>query len=187
MLKSFFNYIFELVKIVIISLVIIIPIRYFLIQPFYVKGASMEPNFYDEEYLIVDEISYRFEAPQRGDVIVFRYPRDPQEFFIKRVIGLPGEKIQIKDGEIHIFNQEHPEGFALHESYLSPDVKTYSLTDDTVTLGSNQFYVLGDNRNASKDSRYFGPVDKSFIIGKVLFRGWPFDRINVFKTQVYNQ
>ncbi|HLD69247.1 MAG TPA: signal peptidase I, partial [Candidatus Omnitrophota bacterium] len=86
-LKSF---IWETVKVVVISLAIIIPVRYFLIQPFYVKGASMEPNFYDQEYLIIDEISYRFREPQRGEIVVFRYPRDPASFFIKRIIGLPG-------------------------------------------------------------------------------------------------
>jgi signal peptidase I len=87
-MRNFLSFVFELVKIVVISLVIIIPIRYFLIQPFYVKGASMEPNFHDHEYLIIDEITYRFKDPQRGDIIVFRYPRDPQEFFIKRIIFL---------------------------------------------------------------------------------------------------
>ena len=185
MIKSFFSFIFELLKIVVISLVIIIPIRYFLIQPFYVKGASMEPTFYDHEYLIIDEITYRLHQPSRGDVIVFRYPRNPQEYFIKRVIGLPGEKVQIKDGRITIFNKEHADGFLLDEAYLPSDVKTYSLTEDAVTLGDNEFWVMGDNRNASKDSRSFGPVDKSFLVGRVLFRGFPFDRVTVFNGIKY--
>lgn len=185
MIKSFFSFIFELLKIVVISLVIIIPIRYFLVQPFYVKGASMEPTFYDHEYLIVDEITYRLHQPQRGDVVVFRYPRNPQEYFIKRVIGLPDEKVQIKDNNIFIFNKEHPEGFALVENYIPAEVKTYSLMEDAIALGKNEYYVLGDNRNSSKDSRSFGPVNKSFVIGRVLFRGWPFDRINVFKGEEY--
>lgn len=185
MIKSFFSFIFELLKIVVISLVIIIPIRYFLVQPFYVKGASMEPTFYDHEYLIVDEITYRLHQPERGDVVVFRYPRNPQEYFIKRVIGLPGEKVQIKDNDIVIFNNERPEGFALAENYIPTEVKTYSLTEDVITLGKNEYYVLGDNRNSSKDSRSFGPVNKSFIIGRVLFRGWPFNRIDVFKGEEY--
>src|SRR3989344_941482 len=104
MIKNFLSYLFELVKVVAISLAIIIPVRYYLIQPFYVKGASMEPNFYDKEYLIIDEISYRFHTPARGDIVVFRYPRDPEEFFIKRIIGLPGERVQIKDGFVFIYN-----------------------------------------------------------------------------------
>ncbi len=186
MIKQIFSFIFELIKITVISLVIIMPIRYFLIQPFYVKGASMEPNFYDHEYLIIDEITYRFNEPKRGDIIVFRYPRNPQEYFIKRIIGLPGEKVQIKDGQVIIYNDEHPEGMILKEDYLAPGTKTYSLNSDIITLSENEYYVLGDNRNSSKDSRSFGPVNKSFIVGRVLFRGWPFDRINIFEAPTYD-
>jgi signal peptidase I len=185
MLKNFFVFVFELIKIVVISLVIIIPVRYFLIQPFYVKGASMEPNFFDHEYLIIDEITYRFNEPNRGDIVVFRYPRNPQEYFIKRMIGLPGESIQIKDGGIIIFNTEHPDGIVLDEPYLSAGVKTYGLSEEKVTLSANEYFVLGDNRNSSKDSRSFGPVDKSFITGRVLFRGWPFDRVKYFEGYNY--
>lgn len=186
MLKNFFNFCLEVTKIVLISLVIIIPIRHFIIQPFYVKGASMEPNFYDHEYLIIDEITYRFTEPKRGDIIVFRYPRNPQEFFIKRIIALPGEKIQIKDGNIYIFNGENKDGFLLKEDYIANDIKTYSTMEDVVGLDKDEFFVLGDNRNSSKDSRSFGPVNKSFVIGRVVFRGWPFDRVNLFEAPIYN-
>lgn len=186
MFKNFALFIFELLKIVLISLVIIIPVRYFLIQPFYVKGASMEPNFHDKEYLIVDEISYRLNSPKRGDIIVFRYPRNPQEYFIKRLIALPGEKVQVKDGGVYIFNAEHPEGFRLEEGYLGEGVKTYGFSEDITTLGDEEIFVLGDNRNASKDSRTFGPVNKSFLIGRVLFRGYPFDKMGTFTSPQYN-
>lgn len=186
MIRNFFSYIFELVKVVVVSLAIIIPIRYFLIQPFYVKGASMEPTFYDKEYLIIDEISYRFHEPVRGDIIVFRYPRDPQEYFIKRVIGLPGEKVQIKDGSVYVFNKEREDGMKLDEAYLTGDIKTYGLNEDIISLSSAEYYVLGDNRNASKDSRSFGPVDKKFVTGRVLLRGWPFNRVNVFSAPEYS-
>lgn len=185
MLKNFFSFVFELIKIVVISLVIIIPIRYFLIQPFYVKGASMEPNFYDHEYLIIDEITYRFKDPKRGDIIVFRYPRNPQEYFIKRIVGLPGEKIQIKDGQVYLYNDIYLAGTVLNESYLLKGTKTYSLTEDIIALDEKEYYVLGDNRNSSKDSRSFGPVNKSFVTGRVLLRGWPFNRINLFKVPEY--
>lgn len=186
MIKDFFVFVYELLKIVVISLVIIIPVRYFLIQPFYVKGASMEPSFYDHEYLIVDEISYRLSEPHRGDIIVFRYPRNPQEYFIKRLIALPGEEVQIKDGEVKIFNDAHPEGFVLHEPYLSKNVKTYNLSEDKIILSDDEYFVLGDNRNQSKDSRSFGPVNESFIVGRVFFRGFPFDRIKVFHKFEYS-
>ena len=170
---------------VIISLAIVLPIRYFLIQPFYVKGASMEPNFHDREYLIIDEISYRVGQPVRGDIVVFRYPNDPKEYFIKRVIGLPGETVQLKDGAVYIFNQANPDGFKLPETYLPEGLQTYAYTEDKVTVGQNEYYVLGDNRMASKDSRSFGVVAKSFIIGKVFFRGLPLNKIGVFKEVQY--
>ena len=185
MFKNFFGFTFELIKIVVISLAIIIPIRYFLIQPFYVKGASMEPNFYDKEYLIINEITYRFTNPKRGDIVVFRYPRKPQDYFIKRLIGLPGEKVQTKDGKVYIYNDENVDGFVLDEEYLPDGLKTYGLTEEITTLKENEYFFLGDNRNSSKDSRSFGAVDKSFIIGRVLLRGWPFNRIELFETPEY--
>jgi signal peptidase I len=184
-MKNFFSFIFELLKVVAISIVIIIPIRYFLIQPFYVKGASMEPTFHDHEYLIIDEISYRFGEPKRGDVIVFRYPRDPREYYIKRVIGLPGEKIQVKGGNIFIYNDNNPEGFNLEEKYLPNNLETYGTTEEIINVGQGEYYVFGDNRPTSKDSRNFGPVKRSFLIGKVLLRGWPFDRAGVFGEVQY--
>ncbi len=185
MLRNFFLFILELIQVVIISFLIILPIRYFLIQPFYVQGASMEPNFYNDEYLIVDEISYTFREPRRGEIIVFRYPKNPQEYFIKRIIGLPGETVQIKDGKVIIYNAEHPQGTTLKEGYLKPGMRTNSTSEEKIELGPNEFFVLGDNRNASKDSRFFGPVNRSFIIGRVFLRGWPFNRIDVFKVPQY--
>jgi len=178
--------IFEFLKIVVISLVIILPIRYFIIQPFYVKGASMEPTFHDHQYLIIDEIGYRFNAPKRGDIVVFRYPQNPQEYFIKRVMSLPGERVEIRDGNIYLYNDQYPEGFVLDESaYLADNIKTYDLSEEIVTLRAGEYFVLGDNRNASKDSRSFGAVNESFLTGRVMFRGWPFNQITVFHTPEY--
>lgn len=171
----------EIVEIVVISLAIILPIRYFLIQPFYVKGASMEPTFDDHEYLIIDELSYRMRSPERGEVVVFRYPLDPRQFFIKRIIGLPGETVTVKDEKIVIKNAEHPEGFDLDESaYLSPDVPTRG--DRSITLGPDEYFVMGDNRTASLDSRSFGPLPAKNVVGRVWIRGWPLDRATVFSA-----
>ncbi len=186
-MKKILLFVWEIVKVAMISAAIIIPIRYFLIQPFFVKGASMEPNFHDREYLIIDELSYRFTPPARGQVIVFRYPRNPQEYFIKRVIGLPGEQVQIKDGKVIIYNEAHPEGFTIDEKYLPADLMTFSQDDMKTSVGPDEYYVLGDNRGASKDSRYFGVVNKSFITGKVLFRGWPINEITVFNKSYWPQ
>ncbi|MBU1029530.1 signal peptidase I, partial [Patescibacteria group bacterium] len=110
------NFFGELLHVVVISLAIILPIRYFLIQPFYVKGASMEPNFHDHEYLIIDEISYRFGQPERGDIVVFRYPDDPRQFFIKRIIGLPNEHIEISRGGVYLYDEAYPDGYRLEEN-----------------------------------------------------------------------
>lgn len=171
------SFVWETVKVIVISLLIIIPVRYFLIQPFYVQGASMEPNFFDHEYLIIDEISYRFEAPSRGDIIVFRYPRDPKQFFIKRIIGLPGEELQISDNIVTIYSSEYPDGVVLEETYLAKD--THTSANLRVSLNEDEYYVMGDNRASSLDSRGFGPIQESSIIGKVWVRGWPLNRAEV--------
>src|SRR3989344_702009 len=164
----------ETMKVVVISLAIILPIRYYLVQPFFVKGASMEPNFEDGDYLLVDEISYRFSMPERGDVVIFRYPLDRSQFFIKRIIGLPDETVEIKDNTVIIYNKDKPEGFVLDESYLGPDQKT--LGNSVTKIDDNEYFVLGDNRLQSSDSRRWGLVNKSLITGKAFLRPWPFTR-----------
>lgn len=176
-------FILEVVQIVIISAAIIIPIRYFLIQPFYVKGASMEPNYFDHEYLIIDEISYRFDDPVRGEIVVFRYPENPSEFFIKRVVALPGETIEITDGKVIIYNNDNPSGVVLDEAYLDVE-QTFG--KKRVSLNEDEFFVLGDNRDKSLDSRTFGPIRRSDIVGRVWLRGLPLSRIDVFDLPEYN-
>ncbi len=176
-------FLFDIIKIVVLSLAIVLPVRFFLIQPFSVKGASMEPNFFDHEYLVIDEISYRLSEVKRGDVVVFRYPSDPRQYFIKRVVGLPGDTVQIKDGKISITNKEHPEGWLLDESEYLPSTHTQGSVD--AALGLGEYYVLGDNRASSLDSRVFGPINDSAIIGRAWVRGWPFSRLHVFSTPSY--
>jgi signal peptidase I len=169
---------------VVISLAIILPIRYFIAQPFYVKGASMEPNFHEHEYLMVDEISYRFNEAKRGDVVVFRYPKDPQDYYIKRLIGLPGETVTVKDGNVYI-SDANGKTSKLDEYYLPSYVTTIALSDESVKLAADEYYFMGDNRNGSKDSRSFGAVKKSFIVGRVFFRGWPIDKVGLVGTGSY--
>jgi signal peptidase I len=176
-------FVVEILQIVIVSVAIIIPVREFLIKPFIVRGASMEPNFYDSEYLIIDELSYRFGNPERGDIVVFNYPRDPEQFFIKRVIGLPGETIEISDGEVSIYNDDNPVGETLEEEYIGSE-KT--LGKKRVELNDNEYFVMGDNRGYSLDSRSFGPIKSSDIVGRVWVRGFPFNRVGGFETPNYN-
>ncbi|EKD32852.1 MAG: hypothetical protein ACD_76C00131G0002 [uncultured bacterium] len=182
-LASVVLFILEVTQIVIISAAIILPIRFFLIQPFYVKGESMEPNFYDNEYLIIDEISYRFREPERGEIVVFRYPRNPSEFFIKRVVGLPGETIEISDGRVTVINEDFPDGRSIDEPYTLND---FTAGSKRVVLNPDEYFVLGDNRDASYDSRRFGPIRKDAIVGRVWVRGLPLTKINLFDAPDYN-
>lgn len=174
----------ETAKIVIISLLVIIGIRAYVMQPFFVSGSSMEPNFHDRDYLIVDELSYKIGDPKRGDVIIFRYPKDPKEYFIKRIIGLPGEKIEIANNTIKIYNGEHPGGFVVNEEkYISQSTLTAGVYD--VELKNDEYYVLGDNRTASADSRWWGVLEKHYIVGKALIRAWPYNDLSIFERIQY--
>jgi len=158
-------------KTLILALVIVIPIRYFIFQPFFVQGQSMEPNFENGDYLIVDELSYRFREPQRGEVVVFRYPQNPSLRYIKRIIGLPGETLEIKNGVITIYQGNSNKEVLDESNYLSPNLQTPG--DLKMTLNEKEYFVLGDNRLASFDSRRWGTLPQKNIIGRVFFRAWP--------------
>lgn len=169
-MKNTLSFLFEIIKIVILALVIVIPIRYFVFQPFVVKGLSMTPAFHDGDYLIIDEISYRFKEPQRGEVIVFKYPKDPSQKFIKRIIGLPQEKVELQHEQI-IITDEFGETTVLNESnYL---LSQSWLGEMEVNLKEDEYFILGDNRAHSFDSRRWGPLSKEYIVGRVLLRAWP--------------
>lgn len=154
----------EILKVMAIVFVSALIIRAAVAQPFVVEGNSMEPGFYNDEYLLVEKISYRFRQPSRGDVIIFRYPNNPSVNYIKRVVGLPGETVRIADNQVSI------NGKKLEEKYLSPDEKTVvNQSPDSpyeVTLNNDQFFMMGDNRQHSSDSREWGPLRRDFIIGK---------------------
>lgn len=162
---------------IIISLVIILPVRYFLVQPFFVIGASMEPNFQSGNYLIIDELSYRLRGPERGEVIVFKYPLNQREYYIKRIVGIPGETIIVKNGKVTIKNEKNPEGFVLDESIY---INEYTGHDTERMLGRNEYFVLGDNRGASSDSRTWGAVPENLIVGRAWVRVFPFGEFKVF-------
>jgi signal peptidase I len=160
----------ELFKLLLIAAIIVIPFRLFVAQPFIVDGASMDPTFATKQYLIVDELTYHFTTPKRGSVLIFKYPKDETKYFIKRVIGLPGETVSIKNGIVSIINTAHPDGIALDEAY----VKLPKDDTETYTLGQGEYYVMGDNRAQSADSRYWGPVPTKDLIGRPIIRLWPF-------------
>lgn len=173
--KEIWLFIWETAKIIIISLAIIVPIRYYLVQPFFVKGASMEPNFEDGDYLLIDEISYRLNEPKRGDVIVFRFPENPSQHYIKRIIGLPGETVEVKNNRVKVYDKKYETGFVLAEDYLSINQKT--LGDQNLKLGDKEYFVMGDNRLQSSDSRRWGAVPENLITGKAFLRLWPLSKI----------
>ena len=180
--KKYLSFSFEIFKIALIALAIVLPIRYFLFQPFIVKGESMSPNFESGDYLIVDEISYIFSEPQRGDIVVFKYPKDTTQRFIKRVIGLPGETVVIQNGEVTV-TTVNGENVVLDESYLPADLKTYG--DTNTTLKDGEYFVMGDNRTYSYDSRSWGVVSESYIIGKTFVRLYPVNKISTFSAPTY--
>ena len=173
----------EFIKVAVLAGITIALVRYYLFKPFYVKGASMEPNFYDHEYLIIDELSYRLHQPNRGEVVVFKYPNNQQEYFLKRLIGLPGERLKISENKVTVYNDAHPEGLLLNESYLPKEIVTEG--EVNISLGKDQYFVMGDNRENSFDSRRFGKVDASLIVGRTWLRGWPLNRIQTFSAPQY--
>lgn len=171
--------VWDFIKIVLIALVIIVPIRYYIFKPYVVSGSSMEPNFHNGQYLIIDELSYHLGEPERGDVVVLHYPKDPKQDFIKRIVGLPEEKVKIDNGQVTIINAKHPEGVTLEEGYLPNQGLTYPQDpiivggSKVLTLGKDEYFVMGDNRLASSDSRSWGILPRKNIVGKTLIRVLP--------------
>lgn len=159
----------EIFWLVLLAVLIVVPIRVFVAQPFVVEGLSMYPTFGDGDYLIIDELTYRLEDPARGDVIVFRYPNNPSIFYIKRIIGLPGETVKIVDGIVTITKTDGTE-LTLDEKYVVAEDATYS---GKTMVGSEQYFVLGDNRPKSSDSRVWGVLPKQDIMGKAFVRLLP--------------
>ena len=174
--ESWQSFLGEVFQFALIALLIVVPIRTFIAQPYIVSGSSMVPTFESGDYLIVDQLTYRFEDPKRGDVIVFRYPQDPSKFFIKRVIGLPNETLQIINGIVTVKNTEHPEGFKVSEPYI----KTTFDATMTKTLGETEYFVMGDNRSNSLDSRSWGALPKDLLIGRAIVRLFPISTASLF-------
>jgi signal peptidase I len=166
----------EIVSYALFAFVIVIPIRLWVAQPFVVNGASMDTTFKDGEYLIVDEITYRFKAPERGDVLIFKYPQDTSKYFIKRLIGLPGETVVVENDSVTIENEANPQGMKLNEPY----VHSQTFGNLRVTLGPEEYFVMGDNRLVSSDSRVWGPLPKSDLIGRPVVRLLPFSKLGLF-------
>jgi len=166
----------ELVRFALVALIIVLPIRFFIAEPFVVSGSSMVPTFENKNYLIIDKISYRFSEPQRGDVIVFEPPINPEIFYIKRIIGLPNETVDVKGNIVTIINKEYPGGFILDQSFI----KNSGGIDGHKELKDGEYFVMGDNRPASSDSRIWGAVKRDLITGKAFLRLLPLKNIDIW-------
>jgi signal peptidase I len=173
-LKVIKQNIIEFVKFALIAVIIVIPIRMYIAQPFIVSGSSMFPTFHDGEYLIVDELSYNLGEPKRYDPIIFHYPKDHKKYFIKRIIGLPNETVIINNGIVTIKNNEFPEGFNLEEKYINEKFGT----DGIYINNEDEYFVMGDNRNFSSDSRVWGKLTSDLIVGRAYLRLLPLNRIS---------
>ena len=182
-LKSFFEFSWDLVKVAVIALLLAGLVRYFLVQPFFVEGASMEPNFENGEYLLIDELSYYLREVKRGEVVVFHYPLDTSRYYIKRIIGLPNETVEIKNGKITIYSNSNQEGFLVTENYIPSGLMTEG--NIKKRLGKDEYFVLGDNRPYSSDSRRWGVLPKNDVVGRVFLRAWPVAKAGVFEAPNY--
>ena len=179
-MKSIVSFIWEVAKIVLVALVLVVGLRAFVFQPFLVRGASMEPNFHNWDYLIVDEMSYYFRDPERGEVIVFKFPNDPSQRYIKRIVGLPGETVIVQDGQVVI---------SLGVENIQLDEKSYVSSDTSgtvkMTLLEDEYFVMGDNRHYSSDSRSWGALHEDLIIGRVFIRVFPLSAFAKFEQPDY--
>ncbi len=192
------GFFWDLFKIFVIAFIITAPFRLLIAEPFVVSGSSMVPNFHDRDYLVVDRFTYadwnlgswelkHGSEPKRGEVMVFKYPKNISEYFIKRVIALPGESVRLSQGHVIIINKEYPDGFTLKEDYLPSQIETLGVlgSNGTLTLGEGEYFVLGDNRMASSDSRVWGILPKNDIVGRVFLRVLPFGSFGVIRGAEY--
>lgn len=181
MFGSIPRFLWDTTKTLVLALLIVIPLRLWVAQPFFVRGSSMEPTFSDGDYLIIDELSYRFHTPQRGDVIVFHYPRDPSQFFIKRIIGLPGDTVISDSGHVSVQDRSGKR-VALDETYIRAFTESFRLE-----VTDNNYVVLGDNRPASSDSRRWGLLPRDLIVGRVFITVWPPTDFSLFSAPAYGR
>jgi signal peptidase I len=193
-MRKFLASFLEVLEIALIAVGAVYVVRTFFVQPFLVSGSSMVPTFENGDYVLVDELTYHVRTPERGEVVVFHDPQDWSTYFIKRVIGLPGETVKISDNEVTVFNPTNPNGLALDESYLPQGTPVSAESCDggqisggvcSYTLSSSTYLVFGDNRTESYDSRSWGPLPAKNVVGLVRVRLWPVNEITAFAAPKY--
>lgn len=193
-MRKFLASFLEVLEIAVVAIGAVYIVRTFFVQPFLVSGSSMVPTFQNGDYVLVDEFTYRIRPPERGEVVVFHDPQDWSTYFIKRVIGLPGETVKIASNTVTVFNQQYPNGLALDETYLPAGTPVSADSCDggevsgdicTYTLSSSTYLMFGDNRTESFDSRSWGPLPAKNIVGLVRVRLWPINEITAFAAPQY--
>jgi signal peptidase I len=185
LIKRGFAALFDFLQGIVVFLAILVMIYLFIMSPQEINGQSMDPTFHNGEYILTNKVEYKIGNPKRGDIVIFKSPRNKDIDYIKRVIGLPGETIKLSNSTYYINNQKIDES-----QYLSPDVRTFSgsfLAENVeFVIPEGKYFVSGDNRMHSSDSREFGPIAKEDFIGKALFRYYPFDRTGVISNPIYS-
>ncbi len=183
MVNKLGSFVLELLQVVVFAISIFLFVYLLILQPHKIKGASMEPNFHDGEYLLTDKVSYRVGEPARGDVVVFKAPPTYKDEFIKRIIALPGEEVSIESGKIYIDGRE------LGEKYLPENTHIlagrYLAEGQAIKVPANSYFVLGDNRDHSLDSRNIGPIERQYITGRAWFVYWPVSKVGTVEAPIY--
>jgi signal peptidase I len=176
--------IFDFLQGIVVVLALLVMVYLFIMSPQEVSGSSMEPNFHNGEYILTSKILYKFRLPERGDVVIFKSPANKEVDYIKRIIGLPGDTVSVKDNAYYVNNQK------VDEPYLAPETPifggSYLAEGQTVTVPEGSYFVSGDNRAHSSDSREFGPIAESDFIGTAIFRYWPFSQMGTHPHPTYN-
>lgn len=182
-MRKFLASFLEVLEVAVIAVVAVFIVRTYLVQPFLVSGSSMAPNFANGDYVLVDELTYHLRTPERGEVVVFHDPQEYSTYFIKRVIGLPGERVTVKDNAVTVYNTEHPRGLTLNETYLPRGIDTAGSYD--IAVASSSYLLFGDNRPFSYDSRSWGALPAKNIVGLVRIRLWPLNQLTAFAAPQY--
>lgn len=181
-MKAIGSFLIDTIETIVIAAAIFVVVYLFLVQPHQIRGISMVPTFIDREYVLTDKVTYRFAKPERGDIIVFQAPKNHEQDFIKRIIALPGEKIKIQNGNVYIYNSQNQNGIKLNEPYISDPFTApneFAKDGEIITLGENEYFVMGDNRPHSSDSRVWGPVTREEIVGRAWLRYWPLNKMKL--------
>jgi len=188
-IRSLGTFLLDTIEIITTAFALFVVVFLFIAQIHEVNGDSMLPSFHDKEYVLTDKLSYKFKAPQRGDVVIFKATPKPRDEYIKRIVALPEERIKIQNNKVIIYNEEHPEGWVLKEEYLGSGILTKGKSavppNTVITVPKDAYLVFGDNREASSDSRHWGMVGKELLVGRAVFRIWPPTALGVVRHAEY--